>query len=138
MIINISYPNAKSRQAILDVSGSAFSFWERVQLKGIGSGKLQIKESSEEIAKIIRNNRDTVYCNIELRTEGLVLGFNSSGRIYAWCIPYYQLSIYYNSGILSIHGPNNFVKAQPPFNGKINMKFVKKVLKLKSSNLDND
>lgn len=101
-------------------------------MKGIGSGKLQIKECSSEVSTILSANRDTAYCNIELRKNGIVLGFNSIGRIYAWCIPYYQLNMYYNGGILSIYGPKNSIKAQPPFNGKVNMDFLKKVLSLKA------
>ena len=72
------------------------------------------------------------FCNLELRQRGLVVGFNSTGRIYAWCIGYHQLNIYVNGGRLSIYGPKHSLKAKPPFNGNIDKRFVKKVLRLKS------
>ncbi len=132
MIINITYPSKKTERLITEAVGESYSFLERWKMKGIGSGKLLIHECSPEISGIIRANRDTAYCNLELRKTGTVLGFNSVGRIYAWCIPYHLLNIYYNGGKLSIYGPDNFVKANPPFNGKLNLDFVKKVLKIKS------
>lgn len=134
MIINITYPNKKTSNMITEIVGNSYSLLDRWKMKGIGSGKLIIDESSPEISKIIRTNRDTAYCNMELRLLGVVVGFNSTGRIYAWCIPYHLLNIYYNGGNLSIHGPDNFIKAKHPFNGKVNMGFLKKVLKIKSDN----
>lgn len=132
MIVNVTYPDKKTEKIIKDISGDSYSFIERWKMKGIGSGKLQIYECSPEISSIIRSNRDAAYCNIELRKNGIALGFNSVGRIYVWCVPYYQLNIYYNGGTLSVHGPSNSLKAKPPFNGKLSMDFLKKVLRLKA------
>lgn len=132
MIINITYPSHKTDKMIRDISGESFSLIERWRMRGIGSGKLQIEDSSPDIKQIISANKDTAYCNIELRKKGIVLGFNTVGRIYAWCIPYYRLNVYYNGGILSVHGPENMIKASPPFNGRLSMDFLKKVLRLKS------
>lgn len=131
MIINITYPNKQTAQEIAKVVGPSFSFLERIKLKGIGCSKLQIKECSPEILKIISENRDTAYCNLEMKKEGIVVGFNSTGRIYAWCIPYYRLNIYYNFGKLSIYGPANHIKASAPFNGNVDKNFIKKILKVK-------
>lgn len=114
------------------VVGSSFSFLDRVRMGGIGCAKLKIDEASEEISHLISANRNTAYCNIELRKNGVVIGFNSSGRIYAWCVPYYQLNLYYNFGKLSIYGPDNNLKASAPFNGSIDKKFIRKVLAQKA------
>ena len=100
-------------------------------MKGIGCSKLQIVEASPDIQQIISANRDTAYCNQELRKKGLVLGFNSTGRIYAWCIGYHQLNIYCNGGKLSLFGPKHSLKAIPPFNGSLDKSFIRKVLRLK-------
>lgn len=132
MIINITYPSKKTEKEIVSVTGKSFSFMDRFRMKGIGCSKLQIREASSEIYQLISANRDTAYCNMELRQEGLLVGFNSTMRIYAWCIPYYQLNIYYNSGKLSVFGSKNFLKMTAPFNGNIDKKFIKKVLALKA------
>lgn len=132
MLVNITYPDRKTDLQIKNIVGTAFSFIERIKMKGVGCAKLQIKEAAPEIAKLISANSDTAYCNIELRKKGIVVGFNSTGRIYAWCIPYYHLNIYYNSGLLTVFGSNSFIKAQAPFNGTIDKKFIRKILKLKA------
>ena len=128
MILNISYKSKKNDRQIEDCIGRSFSFLERFKMGGIGCAKLQIVESSPDIHHIISANRNTAYCNIEMRLEGLLVGFNSTMRIYAWCIPYYRLNIYYNGGQLTIYGPANHIKLKPPFNGTVDKKFLKKVL----------
>lgn len=133
MIINITYADKKTEREIASVIGPAFSFLDRIKMKGIGCAKLQIKESSPEVHQLISANRDTAYCNIELRQQGILVGFNSVMRIYAWCIPYHFLNIYYNSGRLSIYGPKHNLKAIAPFNGSIDKKFLKKILVLKAN-----
>lgn len=133
LIINITYADNKTKLAITKIVGPSYSFIERIKLKGIGCSKLQIKESSPDILSIISANQDTAYCNIEMRKNGIVIGFNSTGRIYAWCIPYYRLNIYYNFGKLSIYGPANHIKAIAPFNGNVDKDFIKKILKAKSA-----
>jgi len=132
VIINLPSPDKKTEQAIQKVAGPAFSFVQRIKMKGIGCSKLQIVEASPEIQKLITQNVDTAYCNLELREAGMVVGFNSTGRIYGWCIPYYQLNIYVNSGKLSVYGPKHNIKAVAPFNGSVDKKFLRKVLGLKA------
>ncbi len=133
MIINITYPDKKTSREISSQIGPSFSFIDRIKMKGIGCAKLQIKEASTEVFQLISANRDTAYCNIELRQQGILVGFNSVMRIYAWCIPYHFLNIYYNSGLLSIYGPKHNIKVSAPFNGAIDKKFLKKVLALKAA-----
>lgn len=132
MIINITYPDKRIKREITKIVGPAFGFIERIKMKGIGCAKLQIVEASPEIQHIISANRDTAFCNLELRKNGLVLGFNSTGRIYAWCIGYHQLNMYCNGGKLSVYGPKHSLKAIPPFNGTLDKRFISKVLKLKA------
>jgi len=132
MIINITYPDHKTRKQTAQVVGDSFSFIERIKMKGIGCTKLQIIEASPEISLMISANKDTAYCNMEMRKKGMVVGFNSTMRIYAWCIPYHQLNIYFNSGRLHVFGPQHNLKAIAPFNGTIDKRFIKKILALKA------
>ncbi len=132
MILNITYPDKKIKREIAKIVGPSFSFLERFKMKGIGCAKLQIREASPEIQHLISANHDTAYCNLELRKNGLVVGFNSTGRIYAWCIAYHHLNIYCNGGKLSIYGNKHSLKATPPFNGSLDKKFIGKILKIKA------
>ena len=137
MILNTTYPDKKIKQLIESKVGASFSIFEKIKMKGIGSSKLQIIEASRQIQKLIGHNHDTAYSNIELRKTGIVVGFSTVGRKYALCIPYYQLSIYYNGGLLTISGPENHLKAKAPFNGQINKRFLSKLLKLKAEFIQN-
>jgi len=132
MIQNITYKDKRVQQKINDYIGESFSFIDRIKMGGIGCAKLQIKEASPDISRLILTSKDTSYCNLELKQKGLCVGFNSHMRIYAWCIPYHFLNIYFNGGLLSIYGPSNHLKVQAPFNGSIDKKFLKKVLHLKN------
>lgn len=133
MIINLTYPDKRTARSIEQIVGPAFNFVQRIKMKGIGCAKMQIVEASSEVQKLISQNSDTAYCNLELRLSGLIVGFNSTGRIYAWCIPYHKLNIYVNGGRLSIYGPKHNLKVIAPFNGNIDKNFLRKVLKLKGA-----
>lgn len=128
MIVNVTYPDRITKRQMEKLVGTSFSFLERIKRRGIGSEKLQIVEASQNIAQYITRTQDTNYCNLELREKGIVVGFHDVMKIYAWCIPYYQLSIYVNGGKLSIYGPKGHIKAIPAFNQTLNRKFLKKVM----------
>jgi len=134
MIVNITYPDRITKREMEKLVGPSFSFLERLKRRGIGSEKLRIVEASASIVQYISRTQDANYCNLEIREKGLVVGFHDVMKIYAWCIPYYQLNIYVNAGKLSIYGPQGHIKAIPAFNGKINRKFLMKILAEKGKN----
>lgn len=136
MIINITYPSARIKREIASVVGPSFSFIERIKMGGIGTAKLQIMEATDEIHKLLSHTRDAKYCHLECRKMGLVVGFQSVMKIYVWLIPYHQLSIYNNSGELTVYGKSNSIKLSAPFNGSVDKKFIRKVLALKSTYLE--
>lgn len=94
MLYNVSYTNPEITQKINEELGKPFSFKERIQKNGIGSPKLIILSRSIQIHNllILDNNRDV--CNIELRPEGILIGFRSLLESYALPIPYYKLVVY--------------------------------------------
>ena len=132
MVFNITYPDNRTQYEMEKIVGPSFSFLERLKRRGVGSSKMQIVEASPSIVKFISRTNDTNYCNLEIREKGLVIGFRDVMKIYAWCIPYYQLNIYKTSGKISIYGPNGHIKAVPAFNGKMDLKFLKKVMEMKN------
>jgi len=135
MILNITYPTYQTKAEIEKVVGSSFSFLERLKMGGIGSRKMIIYDSSDSISDLLKVNSDTKYCNIEIRRAGLIIGFQSTMRIYAWLIPYYQLHLFQSGKQLNVYSLQDHVKLKPAFNGQIDKKFVLKLLEFKSNYL---
>ena len=94
MLLNVSYNNKQISRKIDAEVGKPFSLKERIKLGGIGSSKLIITETSVQIHNllILDNNRNQ--CNIEMRPNGILVGFRSLLESYVLVIPYYKLSLY--------------------------------------------
>ena len=94
MIKNLSYNSKKNRTILFEIVGRPFSLIERIRLKGIGSGKLIIIDASKEIVELLRLDNNINYCNIEIRTNGIIIRFRSLLETFGLIIPYYKLVIY--------------------------------------------
>ena len=94
MLANVTYNNPEITRKTDALVGKPYTLRQRWDLRGIGSPRLVIRESSPEIRNLLLldNNRDT--CNIELRPGGIIVGFRSLLESYALVIPYYKLSLY--------------------------------------------
>ena len=114
MIFNITYSDKSVEKELNDLIGKPFGLMERIKMRGIGTSKMQIVFSSEGIAKLLQDNLATHYCYLEMRPKGLIVGFQSHLKTYVWAIPYYHLSIYYNSGLLTIFGKSQKIKSKTP------------------------
>ena len=133
MLVNVSYNNKEITRKVDEEVGKPFSLKERLALKGIGSPKLFITETSVEIRNllILDNNLDT--CNIEIRPKGIILRFRSLLETFALVIPYYKLSVYKgNFAVYSIHRDHYFVKIKS--DTKAIQRFFKKLLDYKTDN----
>ena len=130
MIKNLSYNSKKNRTILFEIVGRAFSLIERIRLKGIGSGKLIIIDASEEIIELLKLDNNINYCNIELRTNGIIIRFRSLLETYGLIIPYYKLVIYKGeSNIYSFYKDKYYIKFMAD-NKKTSL-FVKKIVGLK-------
>ena len=130
MVKNLSYNSKKNRTILFEIVGRAFSLIERIRLKGIGSGKLIIIDASEEIIELLKLDNNINYCNIELRTNGIIIRFRSLLETYGLIIPYYKLVIYkWESNIYSFYKDNYYIKFMAD-NKKTSL-FVKKIVRLK-------
>ncbi len=134
MLANVSYNNSEvTRKIDLEV-GKPFTLKERFKLKGIGRSKLIITETSIQIHNllILDNNRNQ--CNIELRPNGIIVGFRSLLESYALVIPYYKLVIYKGrSEEYSIYRDNYFIKIEAKAADKATHKFIQKVIAQKNN-----
>lgn len=130
MVKNLSYNSKKNRTILFEIVGRAFSLIERIRLKGIGSGKLIIIDASEEIIELLKLDNNINYCNIELRTNGIIIRFRSLLETFGLVIPYYKLVIYKGeSNIYSFYKDNYYIKFMAD-NKKTSL-FVKKIVRLK-------
>ncbi|SEB93388.1 hypothetical protein SAMN05192540_1926 [Maribacter dokdonensis] len=133
MLLNVSYNDKAVTKKIEEEVGKPFTLKERWAMNGIGSPKLIITETSIEIRNllILDSNRDV--CNIEMRPNGIIIGFRSLLETYALIIPYYKLSIYKGqASVYSIYRDQYFIKVAS--DTKAVQKFFKKIMDYKADN----
>ena len=94
MLRNVSYKNKKQQNEINDYVGKSYTFFERLKLSGIGSGKLAITKASKEINNLLILDQNLNQCNIERRPKGLIIYFRVLLETYALIIPYYKLVVF--------------------------------------------
>ncbi len=133
MLVNVSYNNKEITRKVDEEVGKPFTLKERFALRGIGSPKLLITETSIEIQNllILDNNRDS--CNIEMRPKGIIVRFRSLLETFALVIPYYKLTIYKGDiGIYSVYKDHYFIKVKA--DTKAIQKYFRKILDYKADN----
>ena len=132
MLLNVSYNRPKIKNQIDDSVGKAFSLAERIKMGGIGSGKLIINSTSQQIHNLLVLDSYQNVCSLEIRPQGVLLTFKSILETYTLVIPYYKLHIYKGeSEQYSIYMDSYFVKVQAK--QKRVHKFLRKVLDHKLS-----
>lgn len=130
MLFNTTYTNKEDAELINDLVGKPFRVIDALKMRGIGSKRLMIAETSPNMQKYLNTTSDINYANIELRTGGILIHINKGLQNFTWAIPYYQLVIYKTDGS-SIHAQGRFVKF---FRNKLfseNKKFFNKLIDLK-------
>ena len=133
MLLNVSYNDKKITSKIDNEVGKPFTLKERFKLGGIGSPKLEIKETSVEIRNLLILDNNANICNIEIRPKGIIVGFRSLLESYALVIPFYKLTIYKGDfAIYSIYKDSYFIKVKS--DTKAIQKFFRKLLDFKADN----
>ncbi|MEM7487041.1 MAG: hypothetical protein AAF348_17675 [Bacteroidota bacterium] len=133
MLLNVSYNDKTITKKIDEAVGKPFTLKERFALKGIGSPKLFITETSIEIQNLLILDNNLNACNIEMRPKGIIVRFRSLLETYGLIIPYYKLTIYKGDfAIYSIYRDSYFIKVKS--DTKAIQKFFKKLLDYKADN----
>ncbi|RXG27856.1 hypothetical protein [Leeuwenhoekiella marinoflava] len=136
MLLNVSYNNLEVKRKIDTQVGPPFTIRERLKMKGIGSSKLFITSASIEIHNLLILDSYINTCNIEMRPNGIIVGFRSLLESYALIIPYYKLSLYKGKAEeYSIFRDHYFIKIRAKANDKATHKFIKKIMDYKAENL---
>lgn len=110
--------------------GKPFPVWQRVKMRGIGSGRLRIIGSSPRIATLLGNRDVLKFMSIELRPKGIIIHFKRNLVHYVWPIPYIKLAVYSTEKI-SFHSQGEYISVYPKYLKHDGRKFVKKIGMLK-------
>ena len=127
MLYNISYNNKKTIEIINKSVGKPFSLLENIKRKGIGSPRLIITKANKEIADILNKNNSIKYANIELRPNGIIIGFQSQLEVYALVIPFYKLVVFKPGDSITFHIDQYFVSFNFSSTDKKFAEFIKKI-----------
>jgi len=130
MILNTTYTNKDNDATIDNLVGEPYSFFTKLRMKGIGSGRMIIDKVSPKLNRALLNGPDLNYANIELRPKGILVRITRRLDNFTWIIPYYQLYTYMTNG-LSIHGQGEFLHFRNDRFYKNNKEFIRKMLNLK-------
>lgn len=110
MLYNVSNNDRSIREEINELVGASFSLYNRIKLKGIGSPKLDILSSSENIAKKLNVDSYTNRAYAELRPKGVCIYFRSMLETFVLVIPHYRLTIYNNSGKMKVYSDSGWME----------------------------
>lgn len=134
MLLNISYNDKKTNQTVIDLIDKPFGLIDNIKLSGVGSPRLDILKTSEEIAKLLSYDNNRNFCNIELRPKGIILRFRSLLETFALVIPYHKLIIFKPGNSFTFHCDQHFISIDAPPNNKSVNGFIEKVLQQKTEN----
>ena len=130
MIFNSTYTDKEKELEVEKLIGKKYGLISSIRLNGVGSKRLIVQETSQNLKKIIIQKSDLIYSNIEIRPGGVIVYIAEGLNRYSWVIPYYKLVIYKTPNY-SIHSEGNFIRFSNDLNIKENLKFFKKLLKYK-------
>ena len=130
MILNTTYTNKSNDQLINDLVGKPFSFFEKLKLKGVGSKRMVIENTSPNFKSYLNSVADVNYANLELRPGGILVRMNKGLETFTWVIPFYQLVIFKVNGS-SIHAQGRFIQFKNNITFKENKLFFQKLLNQK-------
>ncbi len=137
MIKNISYNTLELRQQIKETVGVSFSLLTRFKLKGIGSQRYRVTEATENIRLLFDRDNAGNFCNIELRTKGIIIRFRSKQETYGWLIPYRNLTVYKSGSTFSVYDGKETLRLQAAHNAKLRGDFIRKMVRIKAEVLGN-
>tara|TARA_B100001778_G_scaffold31195_2_gene22584 strand:+ start:697 stop:1119 length:423 start_codon:yes stop_codon:yes gene_type:complete len=130
MIFNSTYTDKEKELEVEKLIGKKYGLISSIRLNGVGSKRLIVQETSQNLKKIIIQKSDLIYSNIEIRPGGVIVYIAEGLNRYSWVIPYYKLVIYKTPNY-SIHSEGDFIRFSNNVNVKENLKFFKKLLKHK-------
>lgn len=134
MLVNTSYNEKKINDSIHELVGKPYGFVENIKQNGIGSPRLNIIKSSEEIATLLSYDNNRNFCNIELRPKGIIIRFRSLLETFSLIIPYYKLVLFKPANSFTFHMDHHFISVEAMPDNKGLHQFMEKLNRMKSEN----
>ena len=111
MLKNISYNTLNVIDEINKLVGKPYSFLEKIKRGGVGSEKLLITKADKIIENLLLLDQNINNCNIEIRSNGIIIYFRSLLETYGLIIPYYKLVVFkVSENEYTINVDSKFVK----------------------------
>ena len=132
MLFDTSIKDKKVKIQINDLVGKPFTLIDYFKIGSVGCSRMEIVGYSKLFNKVMAWDKQTVYANIALRPNGIIVIINVRLSNYSWVIPYHYLSIF-KTEFLSIHSQGEFIKFK--VYSDQNKKFINKVLYQKQNYL---
>ena len=120
-----SYDDKNINRQIEEAVGKAYSFYDIVKLRGIGSRRLEVIEASVEFNVARNPGHYRTLVNIELRPKGLIVYFRRKLDNYTIVIPYQGLTIEYERDAVLYHS-DSYLRIKDGY--KKDKSFFKKVM----------
>lgn len=130
MIVDTTHLSKDEKALINEKVGFPFGIFYRFKGGGIGSYKMNVKELSQGF-RLLRQNANTIYANIELRPKGILIHMNQHGMRISWVVAYHHLVVY-SSNYFSIHAQGEFLKMEKNQAFRMNEKFIRRLLQMKA------
>lgn len=127
MVVDTTYKNKDHELLINDLVGRPFGFMQSIKMRGIGSKRMIIEDTSPNMKQYLNVVADVNYANLELRPLGVLIRINKGLKNFTWIIPYYQLVIYKTNGS-SIHAQGRFIHFRNNKTFKENKAFFDRLL----------
>tara|TARA_R100001369_G_scaffold36196_1_gene61517 strand:- start:12127 stop:12555 length:429 start_codon:yes stop_codon:yes gene_type:complete len=135
MLFDTTDTNKEYLKETKDRVGKGFSFFEKIRMGGVSSGKLVVEEFSAKLQPEDLLPSAVNYATIVLRPRGIIVHFRNGLNRYSWIIPYYRLVIYHTR-TFTIHANGHFIKLKRNKNYHENKKFLDQMIDLKNDSLN--
>jgi hypothetical protein len=131
MIIDTSHCNKDISILINDLVGSPFSLLKTIKMRGTGSKRMIIEDSSPNMKPYLNTAFDATYSHIELRPLGILISIIRGLGKFIWVIPYNQLVIYKNN-CSTVYAQGRYIHFRANQNFRDNKDFFDKLFRVKA------
>lgn len=126
-IVDLTTPNKKVKEHIIDVVGKPYNLWKKFQLKGVGSPRLVISDYSEGFHSYFHQKQEINFSTVEIRPLGVLVHFYQKQSHFAWVIPFYRLN-YYHTSTHGLYAEGQYIRFHKEFLKQDFEPFFKKLM----------
>ena len=136
MIYDLTYNDKAVNEAIKEVVGVPIPLFRRFKYGGVGSQRFLLEKGIDISEDGQKSGNSLKFCNIEIRSNGILIWFHSNAQVLAYTIPFDAMTIQYTDDKIILGNLGQTIVLAPAHNAKLDQRFVKKLISLKSQNND--